>query len=51
MSKDWLPTTDNQGARAFIDGGRGLHADPAQSALPVILQLAIGGLVSGILIG
>ena len=42
---------DNQWARAFIDKGRRLHAETAQSALTVILQLAIGGLISVILIG
>ena len=42
--------TDNQGARAFIDGGRGLHAETAQSALRVVLKLVIGGLTSVILI-
>ena len=41
---------NNQGARAFIDGGRGLHAETAQSALTVILKLIIGGLTSVILI-
>ena len=40
---------DNQGARAFIDGGRGLHAETAQSALTGILKLAIGGLTGVIL--
>ena len=33
------PHTDNQRARAFIDGGRVLHAETAQSALTVILKL------------
>ena len=42
MSKGQLPTTDNQGAKAFIDRGRGLHAETAQSALRVILKLFIG---------
>ena len=46
-----LPTpTDHQWARAFIDGGRGLHAEIAQSTLTVILKLVIGGLTSIILI-
>ena len=44
------PPTDNQWARAFIGGGRGLHAETAQSALMVILKLVIGGLTSVILI-
>ena len=44
------PAPDNQGARAFIDRGRGLHAETIQSALPVILKLVIGGLISVILI-
>ena len=36
--------------RAFIDRGRGLHADGAHSALTVILKLVNGGLTSVILI-
>ena len=43
-------TAHNQGARAFIDGGRGLHAETAQSALTVILKLVIGALTSVILV-
>ena len=39
----------NQGARAVIDGGRGLQAETAQSALTVILKLVTGGLTSVIL--
>ena len=37
-------------ARAFIDGGRGLHSETAQSALMVILKWSCGGLISIILI-
>ena len=46
------PTPPNwqSGARAFIDGGRGLHAGPAQAALAGFLSLSIGGLTSVILI-
>ena len=44
------PRPDNQGARAFIDRGRGLHVETAQSALTVILNLVISGLTSVILI-
>ena len=44
------PFPDNQWARAFIDGGRGLCAETAQSALTVILKLVISGLTSVILI-
>ena len=40
------PSPDNQGARAFIDRGRELHAETIQSALTVILKLVIGGLTS-----
>ena len=44
-----IPTTDIRGVRAFIDtgwvgvgnGGDGLHAETAQSALTVILKLVI----------
>ena len=35
------PPTDNQGARAFIGWGRGLHAETAQSAPTIILKLVI----------
>ena len=41
--------TDSQGARNFIDGGRGLHAETAQLALTFTLKLVIGGLTSVIL--
>ena len=44
------PTPYNQGARAFIDGGRGLRAETAQSALTVILKLVIDGLTNVILV-
>ena len=51
-----LPT-DNQWAEAFkgefqgcTGGGRGLHAETAQSALTAILKLVIGGLTRVILI-
>ena len=44
------PPTDNQWATAFIDRGRGRHADIARSVLAVILKLVIGTLTSGILI-
>ena len=44
------PLPDNQWARAFIDGGRGLRAETSQSALTVILKLVISGLTSVILI-
>ena len=42
--------THNQWARAFIGGGRLLHAETAQSALTVIFKLVIGDLTSVILI-
>ena len=35
--------SDNQGARAFIGGGRELRAETAQAALTGILNLVIGG--------
>ena len=41
LSKGRLPATDNQWARAFIDRGRGLHAETAQSALTVTLKLVM----------
>ena len=41
LSEGWLPPTDSQWARAFIDRGRGLHAITAQSALTVILKLVM----------
>ena len=49
MGEGQLPPTDNQWARAFIDGGRELRVETAQSALAVILKLVIGGLTSIIL--
>ena len=33
------PPPDNQWAKAFVDGGRGIHAETVQSALTVILKL------------
>ena len=49
LSKGQLPL-NNQEARAFVDRGRGPHAEAAQSSLIVILKLVIGGLTSIILI-
>ena len=43
------PPHQNQWARAFIGGGKGLHVETAQSALTVILKLVIGGLTSVLL--
>ena len=43
------PTPSNQGVRAFIDGGREVRAETAQSSLTVILKLAISDLTSVIL--
>ena len=40
--------SDEQWTRAFIDRGRGLHAETAQLALAVMLTLVIGGLISEI---
>ena len=50
LSKADSPPMDNQWVRAFIDRGRGSHAETVQSALTIILKLAIGGLISVILI-
>ena len=57
MSKDRVPlplthrpANDNPWPRVFIDGGRGFHAETAQSPLKVILKLVISGLKSIILI-
>ena len=50
LSKGWICITDNQWARAFIDGGTGLHVETAQSSLTGILKLVIGGLTNVILI-
>ena len=46
------PTTDNQWATTFIDGGGGwaLYTETVQSALTGILKLVMGGLTSIILI-
>ena len=41
VPKGQLLATDNQWARAFMGGGRGPHAETAQSALPVILKLVV----------
>ena len=41
---------DSQGARDFVDRGRGLHAETAHSALTIILKLVIRGLTWAILI-
>lgn len=35
------PTLDSQWARNFIGGGRGLHAEMAESALTVVLKLVM----------
>lgn len=42
--------TDNQWARAVIDGRQGLHTGTSQAALTVVLTLLIGGLTSVILV-
>ena len=44
--KGQLPPTDNQWATAFTGGGRGLHAETAQSAPTVILKLIAFSTVS-----
>ena len=44
------PPTDCEWARAFIERGRGLHAEIAQSAQTVSLKLVIGNLTSVFLI-
>ena len=44
------PPPDNQWAKAFVDGGRGIHAETVQSSLTVILKLVLGGLTSIILV-
>ena len=44
------PPPENQGARAFTERGRGLHAETAQSALTVTLRLVSSGLTSVILL-
>ena len=44
------PPGDNQWARAFINKGRRLHAETAQSALTIILKLVISVLSSVFLI-
>ena len=41
--KRLLLPTNNHWARAFIDGGRGLHVETAQSALTVIFKLVLSG--------
>ena len=44
------PYSDNQWARVFIDRQRELHAETAQSALTVVFNLLISGLISVFLI-
>ena len=44
------PHPDKLWVRAFIDRGRGLHPETAQSAQVLILKLVIGGLTDVILI-
>ena len=44
------PYPDKQWARAFVDRGRGLHPETAQSAQMLILKVVIGGLPTVILI-
>ena len=44
------PHPNKPWARAFIDRGRGLHPETAQSAQVLILKLVIGGLTDVILI-
>ena len=41
LSKVNSPHPDKQWARAFVDRGRGLHSESAQSALTVILKLVM----------
>ena len=51
LSKGLLPQPlAISGARAFIDRGRGVHAETAQTALTVILKLVVSGLTGVILI-
>ena len=40
------PSTDIRWVRAFIDRGRGLHTETAQSALTVTLKWVTDGLLS-----
>ena len=50
VQRPTLPSSNNQWARAFIERGRGLHAEIAQSAQTVSLKLVIGNLTSVFLI-
>ena len=47
---DSPPPPENQGTIAFIDRGRGLQAETAQSVLTVILKLAISGLIISVIL-
>ena len=42
--------TNSQGARTFVDGERGLHAETAESAPMLIFRLVFSGLTSVILV-
>ena len=46
LSKGQLLPLISHWGRAFIDRGRGLHAETVQSVLTVILKLVTDGLIS-----
>ena len=45
------PPGATSGARAFIDGRRGLHTETAQSALTVSFKLVMGGSIIVVVLG
>ena len=45
------PPGATSGARAFIDGRRGLHTETAQSALTVSFRLVMGGSIIVVVLG
>ena len=47
---NFCPKIDNEWARAFIDGGKGVHAETAQAAPTGILTLVSGRLTGVVLI-
>lgn len=50
VQKPTPPILNSQGTRAFINGGRELQAETAQSAQTITLKLVIGSLTRVILI-
>ena len=50
VQRETLTSPKNQGTIAFIDRGRELQAETAQSVLTVILKLVISGLIISVIL-